>query len=90
MQFFLAIQYPREPGLISWRFLRKTRNDITFIFFTGRRGEVTMEAQNNGSDRYIVKSASIKIMFEELLRAIILIVERRRYVLQDPRKGDST
>ncbi|MBC7107191.1 MAG: hypothetical protein H5T41_00115 [Methanomassiliicoccales archaeon] len=49
-----------------------------------------MEAQNNGSDRYIVKSASIKIMFEELLRAIILIVERRRYVLQDPRKGDST
>lgn len=49
-----------------------------------------MEARNNGSDWYIVKSASIKIMFEELLRAIILIVERRRYVLQDPRKGDST
>ncbi|ACL16828.1 PAS domain S-box protein [Methanosphaerula palustris] len=72
-------QMPEIDGLKFLKFLRKEKNRIPFVLFTGRgREEVVIEAVNNGVDYYLQKGGDPKSQFVELEHQIKHTIERRR------------
>lgn len=73
--------YSMPPGMNSidlLKLLRKEKNDIPFIIFTGRgREEVAMEALNNGAAFYLQKGAHPEVQYAELRNMILQIADRR-------------
>jgi len=72
-------QMPDIDGIEFLQMLRREKNTIPFIIFTGKgREEVVIEAYNAGADSYIAKGGAPKLLFMELARKIEQIVTRRR------------
>lgn len=73
--------YSMPPGMNSidlLKLLRKEKNDIPFIIFTGRgREEVAMEALNNGAAFYLQKGAHPEVQYTELKNMILQLADRR-------------
>ena len=72
-------QMPDIDGIEFLQMLRREKNTIPFIIFTGKgREEVVIEAYDAGADSYIAKGGAPKLLFMELARKIEQIVTRRR------------
>ena len=70
-------QMPNLSGLQLLEKLRKEKNDIPFIIFTGRgREEVAIEALNLGADYYIKKGLDPKNLYKELALIVTRIAQR--------------
>jgi PAS domain S-box-containing protein len=64
-------QMPGMDGIQLLKELRRAKNRIPFILFTGRgREEVVIEALNNGADFYLQKGGEIESQFAELANMI--------------------
>jgi PAS domain S-box-containing protein len=72
-------QMPCMTGIELLQKVRKNKNCIPFIIFTGRgREEVVVEAFNSGADSYIQKGGNPKAQFAELAQKIKQISRRAR------------
>lgn len=72
-------EMPVKNGLDFLTELRKEKNNIAFIVFTGRgKEEVASRALNLGADYYINKAGSAEAVFGELADAIGKIVESKK------------
>lgn len=72
-------QMPGMTGIELLQTLRKNKNNIPFIIFTGRgREEVVIEAFNSGADSYIQKGGHPKVQFAELTQKIKQITRRAK------------
>ena len=72
-------EMPQKNGLEFLKELREQKNEIPFIFFTGKgREEVAVKALNLGADRYINKNGSPETVYCELADAINKTVERKK------------
>jgi signal transduction histidine kinase len=93
-QTFQAIisdyEMPKKDGLQFLEELRKQKNEIAFVMFTGRgREEVAVKALNLGADRYINKNGDPEAVYCELSYALTKIIERkkaRKMLLDDAKK----
>ena len=72
-------EMPQKDGLQFLTELRRTKNDIPFILFTGKgREEVAIKALNLGADAYHNKQGSPETVYGELSHNISLVVDRNR------------
>jgi PAS domain-containing protein len=70
---------PLKNGLDFLQELRKQKNEIPFILFTGKgREEVAIKALNFGADGYYNKQGSPETVYGELAHGIKLVVERKK------------
>ncbi len=68
---------PQKDGLDFLRELKKSKNELPFILFTGKgREEVAMKALNLGAEGYYDKQGSTETVFGELVHGIALILQR--------------
>ncbi|MCW4024744.1 MAG: response regulator [Candidatus Bathyarchaeota archaeon] len=83
-------EMPKKDGLQFLEELRKQKNEIAFVMFTGRgREEVAVKALNLGADRYINKNGDPETVYCELSYALTKIIERkkaRKMLLDDANK----
>lgn len=71
-------QMPEEDGIQFLKELRKAKNDIPFILFTGKgREEIVISALNNGADYYMQKGGETQAQFAELMHFVKICAERR-------------
>ena len=81
---------PKKNGLQFLEEIRKQKNEVAFVMFTGRgREEVAVKALNLGADRYINKNGDPETVYCELSYALTKIVERkkaRRMLIEDAKK----
>ncbi len=72
-------ELPLKNGLEFLKELRKNKNEIPYILFTGKgREEVAVKALNLGADSYISKIGSTKTVFFELADAINKAIQRKK------------
>ncbi len=72
-------EMPQKDGLEFLNELRKSKNQIPFILFTGKgREEVAIKALNLGADGYINKQCNPETVYGELAHTLHLSVERHR------------
>ncbi len=72
-------QMPKKDGLQFLAELRKSKNQIPFILFTGKgREEVAIKALNLGADAYQNKQGNTETVYGELSHNISLVVDRNR------------
>ena len=72
-------QMPQKDGLQFLKKLRKSKNEIPFILFTGKgREEVAIKALNLGADAYQNKQGNPETVYGELSHNISLVVDRNK------------
>ena len=72
-------EMPKKNGLQFLTELRKSKNDIPFILFTGKgREEVAIKALNLGATGYFNKQGNPETVYGELAHGIRLCVEHRQ------------
>lgn len=72
-------EMPQKDGLELLKKLRKQKNDIPFILFTGKgREEVAIKALNLGADAYHNKQGSPETVYGELAHSIKLVAGHRK------------
>jgi PAS domain S-box-containing protein len=72
-------EMPQRDGLDFLRELRKQKNEIPFVLFTGKgREEVAIKALNLGADGYHNKQGSTETVYGELAHNISAIVAHKR------------
>ena len=70
-------EMPQKNGLQFLKELRKSKNEIPFILFTGKgREEVAIKALNLGADAYQNKQGDTETVYGELSHNISLVVDR--------------
>jgi PAS domain S-box-containing protein len=73
---------PGKNGLKFLKELREKGNTIPFIILTGKGlEEVATQALNLGADHYINKNENPELMFSEITKVLINLVERKRTYL---------
>jgi PAS domain S-box-containing protein len=73
---------PGKNGLKFLKELREKGNTIPFIILTGKgMEEVATQALNLGADHYINKNENPELMFSEITKVLINLVERKRTYL---------
>ncbi len=71
-------EMPKKDGLQFLLELRKSKNEIPFILFTGKgREEVAVKALNLGADGYINKQGNPETVYGELKHVILNSFEKR-------------
>ena len=71
-------EMPKKDGLQFLMELRKSKNEIPFILFTGKgREEVAVKALNLGADGYINKQGNPETVYGELKHVILNSLEKR-------------
>lgn len=64
-------EMPKKNGLQFLEEIRKQKNEVAFVMFTGRgREEVAVKALNLGADRYINKNCDPETVYCELSYAL--------------------
>ena len=72
-------EMPLKDGLQFLMELRKKKNGIPFVLFTGKgREEVAIKALNLGADAYVNKQGNPETVYGELKYALIKTIERKR------------
>jgi signal transduction histidine kinase len=72
-------EMPQKNGLVFLEELRRQKNEVAFVMFTGKgREEVAVKALNLGADRYINKNGDTEAVYCELIHALTFIVERKK------------
>ena len=83
-------EMPQKNGLQFLEEIRRQKNEIAFVIFTGRgREEIAVKALNLGADRYINKLGDPEAVYCELSYALCKIVERKKAqatILEDVKK----
>ncbi len=70
---------PGMNGIALLKNIRAEAMNIPFILFTGRgRGEVVIEALNNGADGYLQKGGEPRSLYAELTHKICVAVNKQR------------
>jgi DNA-binding NtrC family response regulator len=71
-------EMPQKDGLQFLKELREQKNEIPFIFFTGKGREVAIKALNLGADGYVNKRGAPETIYGELSHAIRQVVEHNK------------
>jgi signal transduction histidine kinase len=86
-------EMPQKNGLQFLEEIRRQKNEIAFVIFTGRgREEIAVKALNLGADRYINKIGDPEAVYCELSYALCKIVERKKAqatIIEDVKKISS-
>jgi DNA-binding NtrC family response regulator len=72
-------EMPDMDGILFLKTLRSKGDDTPFIVFTGRlRGEIAIEALNNGASFYLQKGGDPTAQYCELSHMVYQVVNRRK------------
>jgi len=67
-----------RDGLDLLKAIRKTKEDLPFIMFTGKGDEtVAQDALNLGADRYIRKRGDARSQYDKLAEALVELIGER-------------